>query len=141
MRGCEVMPHTTPFDTSRHHIFTTFIVTHPTTGTKHSFEGIIDTGAPHTEFTDTVLARIGIIKAPNPDIQVREGLQSQKYGRITFPQLEICGQVLKNFQAFVTKLDESFGVDALIGLDFFRKFEVKINYKLGTIVTEGLKDK
>lgn len=130
------MSHITPFDTSRHHIYTTFIVTHPVTGTRHSFEGIVDTGAPHTEFTDIVLARIGVIKKPKSDVQIKEGLQSQKYSKVTFPQFEICGQVLENFQVFVSKLDEAFGVDALIGLDFFKKFRVTIDYQNGHLITE-----
>lgn len=131
------MPSITPFDTSRHHIYTTFILTHPVAGTKHSFEGIVDTGAPHTEFTDTVLAEMGIIEAPKKDVQIKEGMQSQKYGRVTFPQLEICGQVMENFQGYVTRLDDSFNVAALIGLDFFKKFRVTIDYQKGQLLTEA----
>lgn len=127
----------TPFDTKRHHIYTPFVVTHPVTGTKHSFEGIVDTGAPRTEFTDIVLARIGVIKEPKADVRIKEGLQSQKYGKVIFPRFEICGQVLENFQVFVTKLDGAFGVDALIGLDFFKKFRVTIDYQKGQLITEA----
>lgn len=133
------MPSTiTLFDTAKHHIYSTFFVTHPVKGTKHTFRGIIDTGAPRTEFSDVVLTRCGIIDATNREIQIKSGLQTQKYGKMLLPQIEICGQTIPRFEVMVSRLDESWGMDALIGLDFFRRFQVTINYKLGKIITEPL---
>lgn len=133
------MPRTiTQFDVSKHHIHTIFFVTHPSTATRHIFRGIIDTGAPRTEFSDVVLARAGFIEATSTDVRIKEGLQTQKYGTVILPQVEICGQSFQNLEAFVSKLDESWGIDALIGLDFFRRFEVVINYKKAQITVEPL---
>lgn len=126
----------TPFDTSLHHIHITFYVAHPGIGTRHSFDGIIDTGAPRTEFSDVVLARTGFITSQNTGIRIKGGMQTQKYGKLIFRNVEICGQQLDPFEAYVSKFDETWGVDALIGLDFFRKFRVTIDYKNGQIITE-----
>ncbi len=126
----------TLFDTKQHHIHTTFFVTHPETGTRHSFDGIIDTGAPHTEFSDVVLARAGFIKSTKGDIHIKKGLQTQKYGKLMLPAVEICGQTFEQFETFISKLHESWGIDALVGLDFFRKFDVTISYNRGCIITE-----
>lgn len=129
---------TTPFDAERHHIYTQIVVTHPREKTKHSFLGIIDTGAPFTEFVDSVLIQSGFIETSDENVKIKEGLQSQKYGRITFPEIEICGKTIKNFNAYISKLEASWGVDVLIGLDFFRNFDVTISYKRGLIVVEYL---
>lgn len=56
----------TTFDTSLHHIHTTLFVTHPVTGSRHSFEGIIDTGAPRTELSVRLLVKLvskGVVNA------------------------------------------------------------------------------
>lgn len=128
------MPRTiTPFDTKQHHIYTQLIVTHPEKGTKHHFLGIIDTGAPVTEFVDSVLIQAGFMNTSEEKIKIKEGMQSQKYGRITFPEIEICGQIIKNFDAYICRLEPSWGIDVLVGLDFFRRFDVTISYTRGQI--------
>lgn len=133
------MPRTiTRFDTSAHHIYTTFFIIHPVTKARHRFDGIIDTGAPRTEFSDIVLARAGIIASTNKDVKIKAGLQTQKYGKIVFHEIEICGYVFPNFEGLISRLDESWGIDALIGLDFFRRFRVTIDYKIGYLITEPL---
>lgn len=38
--------------------------------------------------------------------------------------------------ALKTSFEKHWGVDALIGLDFFRKFRVTIDYQAGQIITE-----
>ena len=35
-----------------------------------------------------------------------------------------------------TSFEKDWGVDALIGLDFFRHFRVTVDYKAGQIITE-----
>jgi len=52
------------------------------------------------------------------------------------PQVEICGRHFDLLEVFVSKLDESWGIDALIGLDFFRKFRVTVDYQIGFLITE-----
>lgn len=128
----------TLFDTEKHHIYIPIFVTHPLKKTRHRFRGLIDTGAPATEFVDTVLVQAGFIQSPKEEVKIKGDLQSQKYGKITFPKIEICGQVMTNFEAYVTRLDESWGVDVLIGLDFFKRFRVTIDYKAGHLITEPL---
>lgn len=125
----------TRFDTTRHHIYTTLVVTHPRTKTQHNFLAIIDTGAPVTEFVDSVLMQAGIIESTDDTVAIKRDLESQKYRQVSFPLVEICGFKIENFEVYVARLDPSWGIDALIGLDFFRKHKVTIDYSRGVIIT------
>lgn len=50
----------------------------------------------------------------------------------------VCGYTINHYEVFAFRFDESWGIDALIGLDFFRRFRVTIDYKLGHLITEPL---
>lgn len=126
----------TEFDKSASHIYTFLSVVHPVKGTEHRFKAILDTGAPVTEFVDTVLLQAGIIHETDPQVSVRSDLQSKRYRKLVFPEINIFGRVLHNFEAHVARWKSDWGIGALIGLDFFRRFKVAINYKAGQIITE-----
>lgn len=127
----------TPFNTGKHHIYTTFVVTHRE-GSRHSFIGIMDTGAPRTEFADSVLQQAGFLHAADDSVAITPGLQTHKYGKIVIPAIEICGHTIETLEVLVSKFDPSWGIGALIGLDFFRRFRVTIDYQAGHLVTEPL---
>ena len=128
-------PFITSFDTSLHHINLEFFITDKT-GIRHSVAGILDTGAPRTEFSDRFLAHTGML----PDIaspgKADKGLQTAKYGKMIIPEAEICHHFMNNFEIIVSYFEESWGVDALIGLDFFRENVVTVNYEKGIIISE-----
>lgn len=131
------MPKTiTEFDIKENHIYTFLDVKHPEKETFHRFKAIIDTGAPFTEFVDSALVQAGIIEVSEKEILIKTDLQSQKYGKIIFPEIKICGHVIKDFQTYVSRWSSQWGIGALIGLDFFRKFRVTIDYKKGYLITE-----
>lgn len=131
------MPKTnTPFDTKKHHIYIPFSLVNPL-GEQESLLGILDTGAPRTEFSDSFLVHMGFIKASNPNIGISPALQTQKYGKLSLPSIEICGRTIDDFEVLISRFDKSWGVAAIIGLDFFRRFRVTIDYQRGQIVTEG----
>ena len=130
-----------PFDTARHHIYIKFFVTHPLSGSRHSFNGILDTGAPRTEFADVVLSQIGFIANADHEVGIGPGLQTQKYGKTVLPSIEICGHIIQNFEVLVSRFEKSWGIAALIGLDFFRRFRVAIDYEAGLITTEPFSQK
>lgn len=127
----------TAFDKKRHHIHIEFFVT-DAKGEKWSFDGILDTGAPRTEFNDVFLAHAGFIPLPQREISLKEGLQTQKYGKIILPSVEICGHAIERFEVMVSHFERSWGVAALIGLDFFRQFRVTVDHRAGQIITEPL---
>lgn len=130
------MQYITVFNTNRHHIYLKSIIA-DSNGVVQYFRAVLDTGAPRSEFSDRFLKTIGMLQ--NGDIQeidIPTGLQTGKYGSITIPRLECMGQTLTNFQVTISKFEEHWGVDALIGLDFFRQFRVTIDYKAGQIITE-----
>lgn len=116
------MRHTTVFNISRHHIYLNSIITDGN-GIEQIFRAVLDTGAPKSEFSDRFLKTIGILRKDDiKNVNIPTGLQTGKYGTITIPRLECMGQVLTNFQVIISKFEEHWGVDALIGLDFFRQF-------------------
>jgi len=124
----------TSFDTDKHHIHLEFFVT-DIMGIQHSVAGILDTGAPYTEFSDNFLLYAGFIQKKDDQIKIKQGLQTQKYGVIKLPSIEICGQKINSFHAYVSYFEKSWGIDALIGLDFFRRFLVAIDYSNGFLIT------
>ena len=46
---------------------------------------------------------------------------------------------MDGFEVFVSHFEQSWGIDALIGLDFFRRFLVTIDYVNGVLVTSPYK--
>ena len=124
----------TCFDTKKHHIHLEFTVMN-TTGIWYSVAGILDTGAPKTEFSDQFLMYAGFLNATNEDTKLKPGLQTQKYGMIELPSIVICGHQISNFNVCVSYFEQSWGIDALIGLDLFRRFRVTIDYEQGFILT------
>lgn len=127
----------TPFDTSRHHIHTEFSVM-DSTGTPHRCEGVIDTGAPWTEFNNDFLAHAGFIVPPDDEISIKPELETQKYAKIVLPSITICGHTIDDFKVMVSRFDPAWGIAALIGLDFFRRFKVIIDYGAGVLVCQPL---
>jgi len=132
------MPSTiTTFDRKLPHIHIEFFVTDPS-GIRRSFDGIADTGAPRTEFNDRFLTYAGFTPLPERNVHIKPGLETQKHSRLVLPSIEICDQTIKNLEVMVSHLDKSWGIAALIGLDFFRRFRITIDYDAGQIVTEPL---
>jgi hypothetical protein len=130
------MPNTTTFDTNAPYIYLPISVISGN-NTLYEFDAIFDTGAPRTEFSDTALAYAGVIGATKPSV-LKDGLQTQKYAKAILPQVHICGHSIENLEVFVSHFEKSWGIDALVGLDFLRRFRTEIDYSRGILVTEGL---
>lgn len=124
------------FDIERHHIHLELTVFN--NGIEYSIDAILDTGAPITEFSDQFLMFTGFIDSVKEDVEIKQGLQSQKYNRIVLPELRICGHTLNDFNVSLSYFEESWGIDALIGLDFFRRFKFEIDYSKGKIITTAV---
>ncbi len=112
--------HITSFDTEQHHIHLEFFITTPQ-GIRHSVAGILDTGAPNTEFSDQFLVLTGCLESRRGDQRIPPSLQTQKYTKMILPGVEICGHTFENFEVVVSSFEASWGIDALVGLDFFRR--------------------
>lgn len=133
------MPTVTAFDTEKRYIFIpTYITTK--TGAREKFDAILDCGAPSIELSDRALQLAGFLETPRDNVQLKPGQATQKYDKICLPKIEVCSHTMTDLSVYVSHFDESWGIDALIGLDFFRRFEVKVNYKYGRIVTMSLLD-
>ncbi|MDM8559216.1 hypothetical protein [Candidatus Parabeggiatoa sp. HSG14] len=124
----------TSYDTNKHHIYIDVTVTNPK-GIVYSVAGILDTGAPRTEFSDHFLVHSGFLETKSETVNLKPGLQTQKYGKIILPSVTICHHKINSFEVFVSHFESSWGIDALIGLDFFRRFRVTIDYSNGILLT------
>ena len=130
------MPHFTTFDTSAPYIFLQVYIK-SADNKVHEFDALFDTGAPSTEFSDRALHYAGLI-GNTENAELKDGLQTQKYSRMILPEIQICGHTIQDLNVFVSCFEKSWGIDALIGLDFLRKYKVEIDYSKGHIVTEKL---
>lgn len=135
MQGYVAMQTITAFNTAEHHIHLEFLIK-DAKGTEHSVEGILDTGAPQTEFADQFLHYIGFVESKGDNIAIKSGLQTQKYGKVMIPSMTILGRQISNFEVCVSRFEASWGIDALIGLDFFRLFQVTIDFSKGIIIVQ-----
>lgn len=129
------MPNTSAFNTKLHHIRLLMFV-HAADGTRYKLRAILDTGAVFTEISDQFLQYSGIAPVSKQDVNLKAGLQTQKYNKVILPTVEICGHTLPDMTVYVSRFERSWGVDALIGLDFFRRFRVTVDYRAGHIITE-----
>ncbi len=129
------MPNTTIFDPTKRYIFLPVAVATPE-GEWHEFDALLDTGAPATEFSDDALQHIGLLKIADQEVQLPSGQQTKKYGHIIIPNLEVCSHRICDLRVFVSHFEKSWGIKALIGLDFFRRFRTTIDYHAGRIITE-----
>lgn len=130
------MKNITTFDPNLKYIILPVLVS-TKSGTIHKLKTLLDTGAPATEFSDEALEFLGFLNTTKQDIELKTGLQTQKYDKIIIPQIEICSHSINNLEVYVSHFDKSWGIKALIGLDFFRQFRVTIDYKAGQIITES----
>ncbi|OGQ05411.1 MAG: hypothetical protein A2W61_07650 [Deltaproteobacteria bacterium RIFCSPLOWO2_01_44_7] len=131
------MPNVTLFDTRARYIFLPIFIT-TKSGKKIELDAILDSGAPNTELSDQALERAGFLDTIKKDVQLKPGLQTQKYGKVSLPQIEICSHPVNNLEVYVSHFEKSWGVDALIGLDFFKRFRVTVDYKAGHLITAPL---
>ncbi|MBI4211003.1 MAG: retroviral-like aspartic protease family protein [Deltaproteobacteria bacterium] len=121
------MQNVTVFDQSARYIFLPLLITGKN-GEPFEFDAILDTGAPKTEFSDQALQRAGFLEKADNEVTLTPGLSTQKYGQMIIPHLEVCSQQMKDLHVYVSHFEKSWGIDALIGLDFFRRFKVTVNY-------------
>ena len=129
------MPNITAFNPEKHHIhLAAFITTKE--GEPFKLRAILDTGAPATELSDQFLLHAGILESHQGDVTVKPGLETQKYGKITLPSFKICSHEIPNMTVYISHFEKSWGIDALIGLDFLRRFRTTIDYQKGQIETE-----
>ena len=131
------MPHITTFDSKQRYIFVSvFVISN--SGQKHEFDALLDTGAPFTEFSDQALHYAGFLEKANKGVKLKSNLQTQKYGKVRLSKVEICSHTLNDFEVYVSRFEKSWGIDALIGLDFFRCHKVTIDYKSASIMTDAI---
>ena len=128
---------TTNFDVNKNHIVLDILVKNKLN--TYNLTGILDTGAPQTEFSDKFLKFSGLIENNDASIESKNNLQTQRYNRVNIPEMDICGIKLKNHLVYVASFEDSWGIDILVGLDFFRENKVTIDYSVGKIISESIK--
>lgn len=124
----------TTFDPHKRYILFPIFVTNRN-GQRYQFDALLDTGAPATEFSDEALHYAGLLDSPKVDIALQQNLQTQKYGRVTLPSIEICGHLIDELPVYVSHFEKSWGIKALVGLDFFRRFRTTIDFSRSEIIS------
>jgi hypothetical protein len=120
----------TSYDTNKHHIYIDVTVTNPK-GIVYSVAGILDTGAPRTEFSDHFLVHSGFLETKGEKFSLTPGLQTQKYSKIILPSIIICHHQIDLFEVFLSHFESSWGSLPFIGLDFFVVFESPLIIQTG----------
>jgi hypothetical protein len=129
-----------PFDPDKYHIFITFeIVDH--NGVVRNGLGVLDTGAPRTEFSDSFLMHADMLEMPRTQIKIPDNQETKKYSKIVIPSVIICGYEFHKTEFLVSRFEKQWGIDALIGLDLFRKTKITIDYKSALIISEPYETK
>ena len=124
-----------PFDSSRHHIYVEFDLLDKK-GIIRKGRGILDTGAPRTEFADSYLHHLGMFTSYPSELDIPKEQQTKKYNKIVLPSVIICGFNFKHTEFIVSRFEKSWGIHALIGLDLFKNARITIDYKKSQIISE-----
>ena len=94
----------------------------------------LDTGATSTLINSEILVLLGYDPATSPDrIQVTTGSGVEFCPRVTVQRLEALGKSVNDFPILSHTLPPTSQVDGLLGLDFFRGFQISIDFRNGTI--------
>jgi len=94
----------------------------------------LDTGATSTLINSEIMVLLGYDPAASPDrIQVTTGSRVELCPRVTVQSLEALGKSISNFPVLSHTLPPTSQVDGLLGLDFFRGFQIIIDFRNGTI--------
>lgn len=128
----------TRFDITKYHIHTKLEVISKS-GKVTSFSAILDSGASFTELSDKSLQLAGYV-IPVDNHIVKPHQETQKYAKIKLVKSIVLGQELNDWIVYISHFEKSWGIDALIGLDFFRKFEVTVDYQNGHLITKSYPD-
>jgi predicted aspartyl protease len=94
----------------------------------------LDTGATSTVDKLGNHGPLGYNPATSPHrIQVTTGSGVELCPRVTVQRLEALGKVVTDFPILSHTLPPTSQVDGLLGLDFFRGFQISIDFRNGTI--------
>jgi len=94
----------------------------------------LDTGATSTLINSEIMVLLGYDPATSPNrIQVTTGSGVELCPRVTVQRLEALGKSVNDFPILSHTLPPTSQVDGLLGLDFFRGFQISIDFRNGTI--------
>ena len=95
---------------------------------------VLDTGAELTVVNSRLLRGMGIPIPPDAKrIPLNTASGSQIGLKVVIPKFKALGKTRTNFEIVCYELPKAIGCDGLLGLDFFRGFELNINFKTGQI--------
>ena len=94
----------------------------------------LDTGATSTLINSEIMVLLGYDPVTSPNrIQVTTGSGVELCPRVTVQRLEALGKSVNDFPILSHTLPPTSQVDGLLGLDFFRGFQINIDFRNGTI--------
>ena len=96
----------------------------------------VDTGATVTIISPDAARFIGINPAFSKRVrEVTTGSGSVMCPLITIPYFICLGQTIKNLEVFCHTLPEESPVEGLLGLNFLKNFDIRINFRKGYLET------
>jgi len=97
----------------------------------------LDTGATSSLINFSLLVATGYDPALSRDrVEITTGSGVEFAPRLTLNKLAALGQTFVDFPVLAHTLPSSAGVDGLLGLDFFRKRKLTLNFRRGRLLFE-----
>jgi hypothetical protein len=94
----------------------------------------LDTGATSTLINSEIIVLLGYDPVASPDrIQVTTGSGVEFCPRLAVRRVEAVGRSVEDFLILSHTLPPTAHVDGLLGLDFFRGWQISIDFRIGTI--------
>lgn len=97
----------------------------------------LDTGATRTLVNTALLTSIGYDPALSPDrYEVTTGSGVEYVPRVVVGEMKALGKRRSNFPVLCHTLPPSSGVDGVLGVDYFRRRILKIDFRAGELSVE-----
>lgn len=94
----------------------------------------VDTGATYTCLRPRAVDSLGFDSSlPHPTTRITFGTESKELPRMELLALKCMGKARERFEVLIHDFPREFAVDGLLGLDFLRAFEMRVDFPNGTI--------
>lgn len=92
----------------------------------------LDTGASHTTIQPDLIQRLGM-DIPDGQVSITFGTKSKTLPLFRVSNIKSLGKVRDDLLIVSHALPPAFQLDGLLGLDFLRPFEMRVDFPNGTI--------
>jgi len=101
---------------------------------------VFDTGASLVVIPWKVAVALDVKVNSKQTIETTTASTVESAPLVTISKVSVLGERITNVEALVKDLPPMAGVDGLLGLSFIRYFNVKIDFKIGRLTLERIRD-